>query len=81
MRTTYTAILDGEKITWVGEVPQLGRPTRVKIEVESEAVPSNGPEVARLFEELSKSNPFADIKDPVAWQREQRKDRPLPGRE
>lgn len=26
-------------------------------------------------------NPFADIIDPVAWQREQRQDRPLLGRE
>ena len=25
-------------------------------------------------------NPFADIGDPVAWQREQRQDRSLPGR-
>jgi hypothetical protein len=28
-----------------------------------------------------RSNAFADIKDPVAWQREVRKDRSLPGRE
>jgi len=27
------------------------------------------------------SNAFADIKDPAVWQRETRKDRPLPGRE
>ena len=26
-------------------------------------------------------NPYRDIADPVAWQREIRKDRPLPGRE
>ncbi|HEX8341013.1 MAG TPA: hypothetical protein VF624_08905 [Tepidisphaeraceae bacterium] len=81
MRTTYTAILDGEKITWVGEDPKLAKPTRVEIELEAGPAQSNGPEVARLFEQLSKSDPFADIKDPVAWQREQRKDRPLPGRE
>ncbi len=30
---------------------------------------------------LQKSGAFSDIKDPVAWQREIRKDRPLPGRE
>lgn len=37
----------------------------------------------KALEELSKmdNNPFHDIKDPVAWQREIRKDRPLPGRE
>jgi hypothetical protein len=31
--------------------------------------------------ELRRLNPFRDIVDPVAWQREIRKDRPLPGRE
>ena len=30
---------------------------------------------------LQKSDAFKGIKDPVAWQRAQRKDRPLPGRE
>lgn len=31
--------------------------------------------------QLAQRNPFFDIKDPVAWQREARQDRPLPGRE
>jgi hypothetical protein len=31
--------------------------------------------------EVRRLNPYRDITDPVAWQREQRKDRPLPGRE
>lgn len=31
--------------------------------------------------ELRRLDPFRDITDPVAWQREQRKDRPLPGRD
>ncbi|PID98478.1 MAG: hypothetical protein CSA83_01055 [Actinomycetales bacterium] len=30
---------------------------------------------------LQKSGAFSEIEDPVAWQREIRKDRPLPGRE
>lgn len=41
----------------------------------------NGAKLARLMEEVSKKNLFAHIKDPAAWQREIRKDRPLPGRE
>ena len=41
----------------------------------------NGTILARLMEEASKKNLFADIEDPAAWQREIRKDRPLPGRE
>jgi hypothetical protein len=33
------------------------------------------------FEKLRELNPFREIADPVAWQREIRKDRLLPGRE
>jgi hypothetical protein len=33
------------------------------------------------FERLRQLNPFREMADPVAWQREIRKDRPLPGRE
>ena len=42
---------------------------------------TNGTRLAKLMAEASKKNLFSDIKDPVAWQREIRKDRPLPGRE
>lgn len=35
----------------------------------------------QIMEEIAASNVFSTIKDPVAWQREQRKDRPLLGRE
>ena len=37
--------------------------------------------IFELFQSLADSGAFADIEDPVAWQREQRKDRPLPGRD
>lgn len=33
------------------------------------------------LEEIRRLDPFRDIADPVAWQREIRKDRPLPGRD
>lgn len=33
------------------------------------------------LEQLSELNPFRTIADPVAWQREIRQDRPLPGRD
>lgn len=35
----------------------------------------------QIMEEIADSNVFSSIKDPVEWQREQRKDRRLPGRE
>lgn len=34
----------------------------------------------KSLEKLAKMKVFADVKDPVAWQRQIRKDRPLPGR-
>lgn len=36
--------------------------------------------LAAALEQAAALNPFADIDDPVAWQREQREDRPLFGR-
>lgn len=38
-------------------------------------------QIMAAFQSLSESGAFADIEDPVAWQREIRKDRALPGRE
>ncbi len=35
----------------------------------------------KAFATLTKLGTFADITDPVEWQRQIRKDRPLPGRE
>ncbi len=37
--------------------------------------------IQELFRQLQEIGAYKNIKDPVAWQREIRKDRPLPGRE
>ena len=37
--------------------------------------------VSQYFQALADMGTFDGIEDPVAWQREIRKDRPLPGRE
>jgi hypothetical protein len=57
---------------------------KIKLAKTESALPEkkpNGTKLAQLMEEMSKKNLFSDIKDPSAWQREIRKDRPLPGRE
>lgn len=42
----------------------------------------NGAKVARLMAQIAeRGTAFREIDDPAAWQREIRKDRPLPGRE
>jgi hypothetical protein len=51
----------------------------------SSSLPRATPEMLRqrqeAFEKLRQLNPFREIADPVAWQKEIRKDRPLPGRD
>ncbi|MEO5340862.1 MAG: hypothetical protein H7837_10180 [Magnetococcus sp. MYC-9] len=37
--------------------------------------------LAESLDVAARLNPFREITDPVAWQREIRRDRPLPGRE
>ncbi|MCC3504590.1 MAG: hypothetical protein JGK23_17550 [Microcoleus sp. PH2017_19_SFW_U_A] len=37
--------------------------------------------IVEILEKIAASNVFADIIDPVEWQRELRQDRPLPGRD
>ncbi len=49
--------------------------------LQSTAQETSGTKLARLMEEASTKHLFAHIKDPAAWEREIRKDRPLPGRE
>lgn len=44
-------------------------------------LPTNGTALAKLFQQIADSGGIQSIGDPVAWQREQRQDRPLPGRE
>jgi hypothetical protein len=43
--------------------------------------PQDREHIQQLWKELQDLKPFKGIKDPVAWQREIRKDRSLPGRD
>ena len=85
MLESYEATLQGDHIEW-GEVrpseAEANRKVRVTILVHAdEPQLPNGKEVAAIFNRLAAMNAFSYIDDPVAWQREQRVDRPLPGRE
>ena len=69
-------------------IPPEMRSSKVKVTATLERmgasdVPSDSVSKVRMvaLEELRKLNPFREIIDPVAWQREIRKDRPLPGRD
>lgn len=41
----------------------------------------NGAAIAHIMERMSARNSLSGIRGPAAWQREIRRDRPLPGRE
>jgi hypothetical protein len=87
MSQTYQAILKGGQLEWVGDAPEYDRnlPLNVQVVVSSASLPSNEPsrgqKMAAILAELANRGAVSEIKDPVAWQREIRKDRPLPERE
>lgn len=69
-------------------LPAELRVGKVRVEATVEAVKANGiseeqrrVELLEIMERIRKRNPFKDIADPVAWQREVREDVVLPFRE
>lgn len=90
MLPTYKAILRGDHLEWQGDRPE---PSAIGPEVEvhvtllrSPAPPESEAERGRKMREAleriaARGTLAALIPDPVAWQREIRKDRPLLGRE
>jgi hypothetical protein len=85
MRPSYRAVLRGDRVEWIDPPPSLEGDTEVLImllqpESEDERR-ARGRRAAAALQELARTGAFDEIEDPVAWQREIRKDRPLPGRE
>ena len=85
-RQTYRAVLRGDYVEWIDGRPDPRTPADVEITVlqsesEEERL-ARGIRMARALERVSQAKgAFSEIADPVAWQREIRQDRPLPGRE
>ena len=85
MKRAYKAILRGDQVEWLDGAPETDDPLAVEISVIDGSVPDLPDEsskpVSELFQILADMGAFAEIDDPVAWQREIRRDRPLPGRD
>ena len=85
--STITAILEADADgTLHLPVPQKLRRGKVKVVATLESEPETKDRPTReaalaALRQLRKLGTFKDITDPVAWQREIRKDRPLPGRD
>ena len=54
---------------------------RVRASQSAYAEAERGQRIKAALQKLAELNTFADIKDPVEWQRQIRKDRHLPGRD
>ena len=81
---TYEAVLHGKRVEWLNGKPEASHELEVSVKVPIMRWKSEAERKAALrdaLDKLSRSGAFADIEDPVAWQREIRKDRQLPGRD
>ena len=87
--STITAILDADADgTLHLPLPAELRGGKIRVEAKMEAVEKSEvseeqrkAELLEIMERIRARNPFKDITDPVAWQREMREDVVLPGRE
>ena len=86
MLRTFEALLKGKLLEWTNDAPQQSdRPLKVYVtlleEKSSISADIRRQKIVEILEKLAASQTFAEITDPVAWQREMRQDRPLPGRD
>lgn len=89
MTHTYPAVLRDGRIEWTGDPPPgLSAGVPVPCQVTLESAPAalsdaeRGRRMAAILQQIAdRGTAYADVTDPVAWQREQRRDRPLPGRD
>lgn len=89
MPPTYKATLRGNRLEWNEAVPQAladDQPIAVQVTILDEihapvTPPTAGQVMAAILEQLAQQPTLASMSDPVAWQRAQRRERPLPGRE
>ncbi len=86
MQETYEAILRGDRLEWSGESrpdPAKGnRPVAVRVTVLDNTVPAgDGRLMAEALKRLAASRALPDLTDPSSWQREVRRERPLPNRD
>ncbi|MEG4172879.1 MULTISPECIES: hypothetical protein [unclassified Microcoleus] len=86
MQRIFEAILKGNLLEWANEVPTQGnRPVRVYVTLQEErstlSAEFRRQRIVEVLEKIAANNVFAEISDPVEWQRDLRQDRPLPGRD
>ncbi|MEG4343483.1 hypothetical protein QUB70_09360 [Microcoleus sp. A003_D6] len=86
MQRIFEAILKGNLLEWANEFPRQGdRPVRVYVTLQEErstlSAEFRRQRIVEILEKIAANNVFADISNPVEWQRDLRQDRPLLGRD
>jgi hypothetical protein len=82
MARTYTATIIGNRLQWRGDAPPSDTPLEAEVTILEPADAERGRKLADLLQQIADRGDLARaIPDPLAWEREIRKDRPLPGRE
>ena len=76
MLRTYKAILHGDHVEWIDGSPDKPDPIEVHITLLEgttlESSERNGKKMAKALADLADRNAFADISDPIEWQRAER---------
>lgn len=87
MLETYRGTLHGDKIVWEADAPEISeKKNSVAVYVTiinevSAANSSNGKKMAKVLEKLAANGGISSIENAGQWQREQRQERDLVGRE
>ena len=86
MEEKYKAMIHGDTIEWSGDIPEeVAKDGIMEVYVtrvqETKNSEPNGKQAMAILQKIADRGGIQSILDPVAWQREIRKDRPLPGRE
>ena len=83
MQETYEAILRGDHLEWSGEArPSPDLPVAVRVTILDNATATGGGRLmAEALKQLAASHALANLTDPVSWEREVRRERPLPDRD
>ncbi|QLE55500.1 hypothetical protein [Nostoc sp. TCL26-01] len=83
MLKTFKAWLKGNNLEWIDDIPEVEdkliqvHVTFLENELASQKK-SRGQKMAQILENLAVSEPLTNI-EPIAWQKETRQDRSLPG--
>lgn len=84
MSKIYEAVLRGDRLEWSGKSPEVERATPVRVILLDEEGASGGERGRRMSEALARVADMggaSGISEPGLWERENRRDRPLPGRD